>query len=151
MGRRGIIVRVVGRVSSPRFVGRRDEPAALEAALARSREGVGSVVLVAGEAGMGKSRLISEIAGHAERHGMTVAVGECLPLGEGELAYAPVVGALRSLAGQVDAAELQAMVAPGREELAGCCPTTPAPAIVWWTWLRERGRSCAHSSTWWRC
>ena len=95
---------------------------ALEAALTRSREGVGSVVLVAGEAGMGKSRLISEIAGHAERHGMAVAVGECLPLGEGELPYAPVVGALRSLASQVDDAELQAKVAPGREELAELMP-----------------------------
>ncbi len=98
------------------------ELAALEAALARSREGVGSVVLVAGEAGMGKSRLISEIVGDAERHGMTVAVGECLPLGEGELPYAPVVGALRSLASHVDDAELQAMVTPGREQLAGLMP-----------------------------
>ena len=71
---------------------------------------------------MGKSRLISEIAGHAERHGMTVAVGECLPLGEGELPYAPVVGALRSLASQVDDAELQAMLTPGREELAELMP-----------------------------
>ncbi len=103
-------------------MGRRDELAALEAALTRSREGVGSVVLVAGEAGMGKSRLISEIAGHAERHGMAVAVGECLPLGEGELPYAPVVGVLRSLASQVDDAEPQAMVPPSREELAGLLP-----------------------------
>jgi DNA-binding CsgD family transcriptional regulator len=103
-------------------VGRRDELAALEAALARSREGVGSVVLVAGEAGMGKSRLISEIAGHAERHGMAVAVGECLPFGEGELPYAPVIGALRSLARQVDDAELQARLAPGRQELAELMP-----------------------------
>ena len=115
-------MRVVGRVSSPRFVGRRHELTALKAALARSREGVGSVVLVAGEAGIGKSRLISEIAGHAERHGMAVAVGECLPLGEGELPYAPVVDALRSLAGQVDDAELQARVAPSREELAELMP-----------------------------
>ncbi len=115
-------MRVVGRVSSPRFVGRRHELTALKAALARSREGVGSVVLVAGEAGIGKSRLISEIAGHAERHGMAVAVGECLPLGEGELPYAPVVDALRSLAGQVDDAEVQARVAPNREELAELMP-----------------------------
>ena len=121
-GAGGIIVRVVGRVSSPLFVGRRDELAALEAALARSREGVGSVVLVAGEAGMGKSRLISEVAVHADRHGMAVAMGECLPLGEGELPYAPVVGALRSLASQVDDAELQALVAPLREESAEFMP-----------------------------
>jgi DNA-binding CsgD family transcriptional regulator len=98
------------------------ELAAVEAALARSREGVGSVVLVAGEAGMGKSRLISEIAGRAERHGMTVAVGECLPLGEGDLPYAPVVGALRSLAGQLDDAALQATIPPGAEALAEVMP-----------------------------
>ncbi len=103
-------------------MGRNVELAALEAALARSREGFGSVMLVAGEAGIGKSRLISEVAGHAERHGMTVAVGECLRLGEGELPYAPVLGALRSLARQVDDAELQAVLASGREELAEFIP-----------------------------
>ena len=106
-------------------MGRRDELAALEAALARSQAGVGSVVLVAGEAGMGKSRLISEIGRHAERQGMAVAVGECLPIGEGELPYAPVVGALRSLAGQVDDGELRAMVASGGEALAGLLPHDP--------------------------
>src|SRR5437763_4543138 len=77
---------------------------------------------------MGKSRLISEIAGHAEREGMIVAVGECLPLGEGELPYAPVVGALRSLASQVDDAEVQAMLAPGLERLAELTPHDPRPS-----------------------
>ena len=90
------LVGMVGRVSSPRFVGRRNELAAIEAALTRTRGGHGSVVLVAGEAGIGKSRLISEIAGRAERERMAVVVGECLPLGDGEMPYAPVVGALRS-------------------------------------------------------
>lgn len=71
---------------------------------------------------MGKSRLISEVAGQAERHGMTVAVGECIPFGERELPYAPIVGALRSLASRVDDGELEAMRDPGREELAGLMP-----------------------------
>src|SRR6202042_3159148 len=62
------------------------------------------------------------IAGQAERHGMSVAVGECIPLGERELPYAPIVGALRSLASRVDDGELEAMRDPGREELAGLMP-----------------------------
>src|SRR5205807_5795252 len=91
---------MVGRVASPRFLGRRAELAALEAAAAQARAGLGSVVLLAGEAGMGKSRLIAEISDHAGRAGMTVAVGECLPLGDGELPYAPVVAAVRALMGR---------------------------------------------------
>jgi DNA-binding CsgD family transcriptional regulator/tetratricopeptide (TPR) repeat protein len=117
-----IIVGVIGRVSSPQFVGRRAELAALEAALARAQEGFGSVVLVAGEAGMGKSRLISELAGRAQGNGMTVAVGECLPLGEGELPYAPVVGALRSLVRQGAAPELDVFLGPAGEDLATLPP-----------------------------
>lgn len=113
---------MVGRVSSPQFVGRREELAALEAAVARAHEGSGSVVLVAGEAGMGKSRLISELAERAERNGMTVVVGECLPLGEGELPYAPVVGALRSLVRQRDPSELDAWLGPARGDLGALLP-----------------------------
>ena len=115
-------VRIVGRVSSPRFVDRRRELAAIEAALARTRGGCGSVVFVGGEAGIGKSRLISELAGGAEREGMTVVVGECLPLGDGELPYAPVVGALRSLVAQREGSELEAVLGSVREELAVLLP-----------------------------
>ena len=90
----------------------------MEAALARTRQGVGSVILLAGEAGIGKTRLVSEIAERAERQGMSVAVGECLPLGEGELPYAPVVSALRSLESRSDDVELGALVVPDRDGLA---------------------------------
>ena len=116
------LVRMVGRVSSPRFVDRRRELLAIEAALETSRGGRGSVVFVGGEAGIGKSRLISELAGRAEREGMTVAVGECLPLGDGELPYAPVVGALRSLMAQREGSELEEMLGSVRGELAVLLP-----------------------------
>jgi DNA-binding CsgD family transcriptional regulator len=118
--------RMVGRVSSPRFVDRRKELLAIEAALARTRGGCGSVVFVGGEAGIGKSRLISELAGGAERQGMTVVVGECLPLGEGELPYAPIVGALRSLVAQQGAPELGARLGSVREEPAALMPELPS-------------------------
>ncbi|MDQ6822573.1 MAG: AAA family ATPase [Actinomycetota bacterium] len=84
-------------VSSPRFIGRREELGVLEAALARAERGEGSAVLVSGESGRGKSRLIGEFAARARATGATVLVGECLELAEGELPYAPIVGALRSL------------------------------------------------------
>ena len=116
------LVRMVGRVSSPRFVDRRRELGAIEAALARTRGGSGSVVFVGGEAGIGKSRLVSEVAGRAEREGMTVVVGECLPLGEGELPYAPVVGALRSLLAQREGSEFEAMLGCVRDDLAVLLP-----------------------------
>jgi predicted ATPase len=55
------------------------------------------VVLVVGEAGIGKSRLISELAGRAAGEGVVVLSGECLPLGDVELPYAPLLAALRTL------------------------------------------------------
>ena len=90
-------------------MGRREELEALEVAARVAKDGLGSVVLVAGEAGMGKSRLLSEFAIRVGDE-ITVAVGECLPLAEGELPYAPVVTALRSLAR--DASEADALVGP---------------------------------------
>lgn len=124
---------MVGRVSSSRFVGRREELAALEAAAEQARGGVGSVVLVGGEAGIGKSRLIAELGARAVSSGMAAVVGECLSLGEGELPYAPVIGALRSLVDQRGAAEIDALLPAGHElaalmpELAGE-PAAPALA-----------------------
>jgi hypothetical protein len=123
------MIPALGRVSSPRFIGRRDELMALEHALGRTREGegCGSLVFVGGEAGVGKSRLIAELAGRAERDGMAVVVGECLPLCEGELPYAPIVGALRSLLAHQGATELGGRLGSDREELAALASVGPSP------------------------
>src|SRR3954471_22543100 len=53
------------RVSSPVFVGRADELGRLEHALARAADGTPAFVFVAGESGVGKSRLIAEFESHA--------------------------------------------------------------------------------------
>jgi class 3 adenylate cyclase len=84
-------------VSSPRFIGRREERGVLEAALTRAEGGAGSVVLVSGESGMGKSRLISDFVATARAAGAIALIGECLEFADGELPYAPIAGALRSL------------------------------------------------------
>jgi hypothetical protein len=82
---------------------------------------------------MGKSRLIAELGARAVSRGMTVLVGECLALGEGELPYAPVVGALRSLVDQRGAAEIDALL-PSGNELAALMPELgaepDAPALT---------------------
>src|SRR4051795_722670 len=92
------------RVSSPVFVGRADELATLEAALERAAGGTPAFVFVAGESGVGKSRLIAEFEAGARTRGDEdgaepyVLVGHCLELGGTEFAYAPLVEALRPIA-----------------------------------------------------
>jgi DNA-binding SARP family transcriptional activator/predicted ATPase/pimeloyl-ACP methyl ester carboxylesterase len=77
------------------LVGRADELERLDDALRRAQSGAGSTVLVAGEAGIGKTRLASELATHARAAGFQVLVGRCLDLVGTELSYQPFVDALR--------------------------------------------------------
>jgi DNA-binding CsgD family transcriptional regulator/tetratricopeptide (TPR) repeat protein len=113
---------VARRVSSPLMVGRADAVATLESALAGAREGEAAVVLVRGEAGVGKTRLLREAARRADESGAQVLWGECLPIGNGELPYAALVGALRPLARSLDGADRDAVLGPARGELARLLP-----------------------------
>jgi DNA-binding SARP family transcriptional activator/predicted ATPase len=58
------------------FVGRRDERTRLQAQWDRAARGQGGVVAVAGEAGVGKTRLIGELARAVESQGGRVYAGE---------------------------------------------------------------------------
>ncbi len=53
------------------FVGRAPELERLERAVRRAQSGVGSTVLVAGEAGIGKTRLVTELIAQARAGGAT--------------------------------------------------------------------------------
>ena len=122
-GRSGATMAFVARrVSSPLMVGRGDAVAALEAKLIDAQQGEASVVLVRGEAGVGKTRLLREAARRAEEAGAQVLWGECLPIGNGELPYAALVGALRPLARSMDDADRDAVLGPARGELARLLP-----------------------------
>ena len=79
------------------FVGRAEEFERLERALRRVQSGVGSTVLVAGEAGIGKTRLASELTTRARDAGFEVLVGRCIDLIGTELPYQPFAEALRPL------------------------------------------------------
>ena len=84
--------------SSPVFVGRAGELSELHTALRRAGAGRPGMLLVAGEAGVGKSRLVGKFAEQASQAGVVVAVGGAAPLTGGALPYAPVLHALRALA-----------------------------------------------------
>ena len=60
--------------------------------------------------------------GTARESGALVLLGRCVDVGDGELAYAPIAGALRSLVAQVDEADLGAALHPGRAEIARLVP-----------------------------
>jgi DNA-binding CsgD family transcriptional regulator/tetratricopeptide (TPR) repeat protein len=85
------------RMTSARFVGRSAQLGELEAALRDAAERRPSLALVAGDSGVGKSRLVQELRDRARADGAFVLVGDCVELGEGELPYAPLIGALRGL------------------------------------------------------
>ncbi|HZO77948.1 MAG TPA: AAA family ATPase [Solirubrobacteraceae bacterium] len=91
------------RLTANHFVGRIGELAELELALHEASEGRPGVVLLGGESGIGKTRLVSEFASRAAHSddGDAEAVvlrGEAVEQREGELPYAPLLSALRPLA-----------------------------------------------------
>ncbi|MEV0233016.1 AAA family ATPase [Nonomuraea sp. NPDC050786] len=96
---------------SPRFVGRARELAVLGDALARARAGASSTVLVGGEAGVGKTRLIREFTDRADD--VLVLVGGCLELGTEGLPFAPFTAVLRGLVRELGRDGVAALVPGG--------------------------------------
>jgi DNA-binding CsgD family transcriptional regulator/tetratricopeptide (TPR) repeat protein len=95
---------VATRVASPEFIGRQIELDTLTDAVRRGTEGDATVVLVGGDAGIGKTRLVEEVAGRARDGGTLVLQGGCVSLGNGEgLPFAPIVEALRGLPAIIEA------------------------------------------------
>src|SRR5271170_2419653 len=70
-----------GRASSPVLIGRAEQLTALEGAFESVRQGGPATVLLGGEAGVGKSRLVSEFSTTARLAGARVLTGGCLQLG----------------------------------------------------------------------
>ncbi len=111
--------------TSPAMVGRSDQLDGLRSALASATGGVPVTVVLGGEAGVGKTRLVTEFAAEAERGGARVVVGQCVNLGGDGLAYAPITGALRELAGQLGTDALLTAAGPGRAALTSLLPDLP--------------------------
>lgn len=78
------------------FVGRQHELSVLRARLDDALEGAGSVALIAGEAGIGKTALVEELGEDARARGVQVLWGRCTE-GEGAPVFWPWVQILRAL------------------------------------------------------
>jgi predicted ATPase len=102
------------------FVGRSRELgeicAGIDAVAAR-----GSLFTLAGEPGVGKSRLAQEAAAHARAQGLRVVWGRCWEHG-GAPPYWPWVQVLRGLARSVEPTELARWMGPGAAEIAQIAP-----------------------------
>ena len=89
---------LVNRARAEALVGRRDELAELASASAGvAGSGRGQLVVIAGDAGVGKSRLVLEFVDRAGRDGWTTATGGCVDVATGALTYAALIEILRHL------------------------------------------------------
>ena len=103
------------RTSSATFAGRDAELDRLGAALVALDMTGAQTVLIGGEAGIGKTRLIEELRDRARAAGAVVATGVCSPTEGGGLPYGPVMGILRDLSRQLDEHTAASVLAPARQ------------------------------------
>lgn len=103
------------------MVGRDADLTALRRAFDRAAGAEPSAVLIEGEAGIGKSRLLrefqTEIAARADVH-----IGRCLDLGAARSVYGPLTSILRSIVDRLGADEARAAVGVGAEALRMLVP-----------------------------
>jgi len=85
----------------------------LDAALAPAGRDGPSVVLIGGEAGVGKSRLVSEFSARAAAAGARVLTGGCVELGSDGLPFAPFTAVLRELVRDLGADGVAALLPGG--------------------------------------
>ena len=113
--------------------------AALQIAFDAVRQGGPAALLIGGEAGVGKTRLIGEFAEQARAAGARVLIGGCLELGADGLPFGPFTAMLRDLVREIGADELVGML-PGSDrairelarllpELSGGQPADDAGAL----------------------
>ena len=100
-----------------RFVGRRDEMDQLKAALDEMLSGRGSLAMVVGEPGIGKTRLTEEFGVYAALRGAQVLSGHCYE-GESSIPYRPFVEAFRQYVRSRPDHEVRSQMGAGAPEIA---------------------------------
>jgi DNA-binding CsgD family transcriptional regulator/tetratricopeptide (TPR) repeat protein len=112
---------MTGRVTSASFIGRQEELGRLHRALQSAVAGEPTTVLIAGEAGVGKTRLVEEFADQV-RQKAAALVGRCLQLSGGGLPYGAIVDALRDLTRGPGPADLGGLTGPASDDLKRLLP-----------------------------
>jgi predicted ATPase/DNA-binding CsgD family transcriptional regulator len=103
------------------FIGRGMELKALRAALDRVHAGTDQLVMLAGDGGMGKTRLCEEVASEAEQRHIPTAWGRCFEE-PGAPAYWPWIQAMRSRFDTLDDTRLHALLGEDAAAIAGIVP-----------------------------
>ena len=119
-GRPSEAPRVAGRTATP-FVGREQELGALRTALDEAVAGRGSLRMLVGEPGIGKTRLAGQVSVYARVRGVQPLFGRCYE-GEGGVPYMPWVEALRSYVLERPPDDLRAELASGASDIAKLVP-----------------------------
>src|ERR1044071_4104200 len=109
-------------LESRSFVGRAAELAVLEEVLAAVGGGRASVVLIGGEAGVGKTRLVAELGERARSQRVPVATGACVELTAGTAPYLAITEMLRDLARVLPDRAWERLRAGAGEELGALMP-----------------------------
>ncbi len=122
------------KVDDQPLVGRAAEMAALERAVDGLRRDAAPALVLEGEAGIGKTRLLSELAAHADRRGSTVLHGSASEL-ERDLPFWVFVDALDSFVAGLNPRVLDGLSADVQAELAQVLPSlaeraAPAPPVL---------------------
>jgi DNA-binding CsgD family transcriptional regulator/tetratricopeptide (TPR) repeat protein len=112
----------VVRIASPTFVGRAAELAALDEALDSAAQGHATTVLISGDAGVGKSRLLDTWNERIRERGARIAAGSCLDLGESGPAYVAIVQAFHDLLAPLDPVAVDELVGSDRSGLGQVIP-----------------------------
>lgn len=105
----------------PQLIGRAAYLESINSLLAHTRQGHGRTLLVSGEAGIGKSRLITEIRDGIRRDAMLVLQGNCFEP-DRTLPFGPLVDMLRALLATTSPASLMRYAEPYAAEFARLLP-----------------------------
>ena len=100
------------------LVARGAELEALASAVGDACDGRPAVVVVRGEAGIGKSRLVREVCERPPDDELVVLRGDCFRVDAGELPFAPLAAALRD-AGEEELEQALAAISPGAQRQLG--------------------------------
>jgi predicted ATPase len=104
------------------FVGRDAELAQLHAAFDAAATGHASLIVVAGEPGIGKTALCEQLTQYVDGHAGRTLVGHCYAEGSLSVPYLPFVEALRAYVLQRDATSLDGELGAGAADLARILP-----------------------------
>ena len=118
------------RMTSSVMVGRTAVVEQLQATLDSSRAGKPRHLVIGGEAGVGKTRLLVRAQEMATEQGSRVLLGGCVAMGDAGLPFAPYTEILRSLVAQDGAATVAALAGRSAADLSRLVPVLHASEAV---------------------